>query len=217
MNRLSDSAERKRLSVYLDNDYPRPIDDAVFSYVPLHPELEGMSLPQIAAARGKSLGETLCEILLENEGQVGYWGSPPVSVSIWDQINREAIELLSRPDYMVGSDSIPLGSNPHPRAYGTFPRIIGRFQRKYNMMKLEETIQRLTDNPARRFGLQSRGRIKPGYFADLVLFDPNSVIDNSTYDDPTQYPTGIPFVIVNGTIAVDNEVCTGKFRGRAIP
>ena len=217
MERLADSDERKRLSDYLDNDYPRPIDDAVFSYVPLHPELEGMSLPQIAASRGKSLGETLCEILLENEGQVGYWASPPVSVSIWDQINRDAIELLSRPDYMVGSDSIPLGSNPHPRAYGTFPRIIGRFQRKYNMMKLEETIQRLTDNPARRFGLESRGRIKPGYFADVVLFDPNSVIDNSTYDDPTQYPTGIPFVIVNGTLAVDNEVCTGKFTGRAIP
>ena len=85
------------------------------------------------------------------------------------------------------------------------------------MMKLEETIQRLTDNPARRFGLESRGRIEPGYFADVVLFDPNSVIDNSTYDDPKQYPTGIPFVIVNGTIAVDNEICTGNFSGRAVP
>ena len=217
MDRLADSAERRRLSDYLDNDYPGAIADAVFSYVPRHPDLEGMSLPQIADSRGKSLGESLCEILLENEGQVGYWASPPVSVSVWDQINRDAIALLSRSDYMVGSDSIPLGSNPHPRAYGTFPRIIGRFQRKYNAMKLEETIQRLTDNPARRFGLESRGRIKPGYFADVVLFDPNSVIDNSTYDDPMQYPTGIPFVIVNGTIAVDNESCTGKFTGRAIP
>ncbi len=85
------------------------------------------------------------------------------------------------------------------------------------MMKLEETIESKTDYPARRFVLESRGRIKPGYVADVVLFDPNSVIDNSTYDDPTQYPTGIPFVIVNGTIAVDNEACTGKFSGRAIP
>ena len=217
MDRLRDPDERKRLSDYLDNDYPRPIHDAVFSYVPINQELEGMSLPQAASLRGKSLGETLCEILFENEGQVGYWGSPPVSISIWDQINRDAMELLSRPDYMVGSDSIPLGSNPHPRAYGTFPRIIGRFQRKYNVMKLEQTIQRLTDNPARRFGLESRGRIKPGYFADIVLFNPDSIIDNSTYDDPAQYPTGIPYVIVNGNIAVDNEICTGNFSGRAIP
>ena len=217
MQRLENPQERKKLSDYLDNDYPRPIHDAVFSYVPLYADLEGKSLPQVASERGTTLGTTLCDMLLENKAQVGYWGSPPVSVSAWDQVNRDAMELLSRPDYMVGSDSIPLGNYPHPRAYGTFPRIVGRFQRKYNVMKLEETIQRLTDNPARRFGLESRGLIKPGYYADIVIFDPESVIDNSTYDDPKQYPTGIPYVIVNGELAVDNETCTGKYPGRAIP
>jgi N-acyl-D-amino-acid deacylase len=84
-------------------------------------------------------------------------------------------------------------------------------------MKLEETIQRITDNPARRFGLESRGLIKPGYYADIVIFDPESIIDNSTYDDPKQHPTGIPYVIVNGELGVDNEICTGKYHGRAIP
>ena len=217
MQRLENPQERKKLSDYLDNDYPRPIYDAVFSYVPLNADLEGKSLPQVASERGTTLGTTLCDMLLENKAQVGYWGSPPVSVSAWDQINRDAMELLSRPDYMVGSDSIPLGNYPHPRAYGTFPRIVGRFQRKYNVMKLEETIQRITDNPARRFGLELRGLIKPGYYADIVIFDPESIIDNSTYDDPKQHPTGIPYVIVNGELGVDNEICTGKYHGRAIP
>ena len=176
-----------------------------------------MALADLARERNSSLGETLCNLLLENKGHIGYWGSPPINVKTWDQINRDSIELLSRKDYMVGSDSIPLGSYPHPRAYGTFPRIIGRFQRKYEMMPLEQTIQRLTDNPARRFGLTNRGRLEPNYFADIVLFDSQTVIDNSTYDDPTQFPSGIPYVIVNGEVAVNRETCTGTYSGRAIP
>ena len=78
-------------------------------------------------------------------------------------------------------------------------------------------VQRMTDNPARRFGLTRRGRIEKGYFADMVVFDPDHVIDNATYDDPIQYPTGIPFVVVNGQVAVDDERCTGVFAGQAVP
>ena len=75
----------------------------------------------------------------------------------------------------------------------------------------------MTDNPARRFGLTKRGRVEVGYFADLVVFDPDRVIDNATYDDPTQPPAGIPYVLVNGQVAVDNERCTGVMAGRAVP
>ena len=127
------------------------------------------------------------------------------------------MELLSRPDYMVGSDSIPLGKYPHPRAYGTFPRIIGRFQRKYQTMPLEQTIQRITENPAKRFKLKGRGLIKEGYFADLVLFDHLTVTDNATYDDPRQLPTGIEYVLVNGTVAIKNGVYQNSTTGRTIP
>ena len=118
---------------------------------------------------------------------------------------------------MVGSDSIPLGSFPHPRAYGTFPRIIGRFTRKYKRMSLEEIINRVTDKPARRFNLKHRGRIAINYFADLTLFDAEKISDRATYDDPAQFPIGIPHVIVNGEIAVLDGVCTGAIAGRAVP
>ncbi|SVB17140.1 uncharacterized protein METZ01_LOCUS169994, partial [marine metagenome] len=134
LEKLRNPNEKKLLADYLDNDYPRPINDAVFSYVPKAPKYEGISLARIAKEREVSLGTTICDILLENEGELGYWGSPPLSVAVWEQINQDAMEFLSRPDYMVGSDSIPLGSYPHPRAYGTFPRVVGRFQRKYNAM-----------------------------------------------------------------------------------
>jgi N-acyl-D-aspartate/D-glutamate deacylase len=84
-------------------------------------------------------------------------------------------------------------------------------------MTLEQMVQRMTDNPARRFGLVKRGRVETGCFADLVVFNPDEIIDTATYDDPRQYPTGIPYVIVNGQVAVDNGRCTGIFAGQAVP
>ncbi len=134
-----------------------------------------------------------------------------------DRISRDAVEFLSRSDYMVGSDAIPIGSMPHPRAYGCFPRFLGRLRRKHPVISLEQTVQRMTDNAARRFGLTDRGRVEVGTFADIVLFDADRVMDNATYDDPVQFPTGIPYVLVNGQVAVDNERCTGALAGRAVP
>lgn len=193
------------------------LENAVLSYLPNNHHLEGMSLQDISDQRGTSMGETLCDLLVEEDLQVGYWLSPPVSVATWRQVNEDCLELLSRPDYMVGSDSIHVGSLPHPRAYGTFPRLLGRLRRHFKTLSLEQMVQRMTDNPARRFGLNQRGRIQKGYFADLAIFDPERIIDNSTYDDPRQFPTGIAFVLVNGKIAVDGEQCTGVLAGQAVP
>ena len=106
---------------------------------------------------------------------------------------------------------------PHPRSYGAFPRFLGRLRRKFGGLSLEQTIHRMTDRPARRFGITKRGRIEKGWYADLVIFDSDRVIDTATYDDPCQFPIGIPYVIVNGKLAVDNEHCTGVLAGRAVP
>lgn len=217
IDRLKDPAERQKLVDYLDNDYPGGLHSAVFTYLPKNKELEGVSLPEIAGSRGVSLGEALCDLLLDEDMQVGYRGAPPDNVAAWRQVSRDCVELLSRPDYMVGSDAIPLGSLPHPRAYGTFPRFLGRLRRAFDILDLEQMVQRMTDNAARRFGLTRRGRIESGYFADIVVFDAEHLIDNATYDDPKQFPTGIPYVLVNGQVAVDSERCTGVMAGRAVP
>jgi len=213
-NLLSDVNSRNRIIEYLSN---KPLADAVLTYVPKNTSYEGMTISDIAKNRKLSLGETLVDLLYECDMQIGYLGAPPHNVSVWNQLSKDALQLLSRPDYMVGSDSIPLGSMPHPRAYGTFPRFLGRFRRRFGGVRLETLIQRVTQNPSVRFGLKERGVIKEGFFADITIFDSESIIDNSTYDDPKQFPTGIPFVLVNGQIAVSNEVCTGIFAGRAIP
>ncbi len=217
MRRLSDPSERRKLIDYLDNDYPGSLGDAVFTYLPKNNHLEGMSLVDVATERGVSLGETLCDLLLEEEMQICYRGAPPASVALWQQVSRDCVELLSRTDYMVGSDAIPIGSLPHPRAYGCFPRFLGRLRRQFDILSLEQMVQRMTDNAARRFGLTRRGRIEKGYFGDIVVFDAEHIIDNATYDDPLQFPTGIPYVLVNGQVAVDRERCTGVMAGQAVP
>ena len=215
--RLSVQRIRDRVIDELESNPRRTLHDAVLTYMKKNKDLEGMSLPDVAARRGTGLGETLVDLLIEEEGQICYRGAPPDSVRVWDQISRDAMDFLARDDYMVGSDAIPIGSMPHPRAYGCFPRFLGRLRKKHPVISLEQTVQRMTDNAARRFGLTDRGLVREGYFADIVAFDADHVIDNATYDDPVQFPAGIPFVLVNGQVAVDNERCTGVLAGQAVP
>jgi N-acyl-D-amino-acid deacylase len=176
-----------------------------------------MSWTDAAQQRGVSVGTLLCQILVEEQLNAGRRGAPPHSTALWNQVSRDCVELLSRDDYMVGSDALASQRYPHPRAYGTFPRLLGRLRRQFGIITLEQMVQRLADNPARRFGIKKRGRIEKGYYADLVVFDPETVIDTATYDDPKQFPVGIPFVLVNGKVAVDHGVCTGELAGQAVP
>ena len=217
---LRDPAERRSIAAYIDERRPGIVENdvRVFTHVPSenNRRLEGRTFSHAARERGISTGELVCSLLLEEELTVGFMHAPPTELASWDQTSRDAVDLLSRPDYMVGSDSISGHSRPHPRAYGTFPRLLGRLRRKHPVMSLEDMVQRMADNPARRFGLKGRGRIENGYAADMVVFDADRVIDTATYDDPAQYPAGIPYVLVNGRIAVDDERCTGSLSGQAL-
>jgi N-acyl-D-amino-acid deacylase len=217
LRRLADSSQRATIAGSLNAELGAALEEIVFSYLPANRDLEGMSLSDIAARRKESMGETLCALLLEERLSVGYLAAPPKSTAVWRQLSRDYMELLARPDYMVCSDITPAGSFPHPRCYGAFPRFLGRLRRDFGTLSLEQMVQRMTDAPARRFGLGRRGRIEKGYFADLVVFDAERINDNATYDDPRQFPTGIPFVIVNGGVAVDHERCTGLLAGQAVP
>lgn len=215
--RLKDPAERAVIAEHMEASQVRVVKDFIYAHMPKTPHLEGLTVPELAARRDTSLGEVTMDLLLENDLEVGFWMVPPGDAATWRQVSRDQVELLSRLDYMVGSDSIHVGSHPHPRAWGTFPRFLGRLRRQFDVMSLEAMVQRMTDNAAQRFGLTKRGRIEEGYFADVVVFDSERIIDTATYDDPKQYPVGIPFVLVNGRVAVDHERCTGVMAGEAIP
>ena len=124
--------------------------------------------------------------------------------------------ILRHPAHLVGSDGILVGDRPHPRGWGTFPRYLARYVRDEGLLTLEECVAKMTGRAARRLGLTDRGRIAPGLAADLVLFDPATVADRATFDEPCRTPDGIPFVMVNGRFTIDSGVRTSATPGRAI-
>ena len=132
-------------------------------------------------------------------------------------------KVLSSPYVMVGSDGnaiTPSGKlgqgKPHPRFYGTFPRVLGKYAREDKIFDLATAIKKMTSMPAEKLKLKNRGKIKQGYIADITVFNPKTVIDNATFVDPHQFPTGIEYVIVNGKITVKKGEHTGERSGKIL-
>jgi N-acyl-D-amino-acid deacylase len=165
------------------------------------PAYEGKTLEQAAAIAGKTPIETYIEIVKKGgAGVIGY-----------GMTESDVKAFYQTPWVMVSSDG-GIGSR-HPRGTGTFTRVLGRFVRENKWFSLEEAIRKMSAAPADRLGLKDRGLIKKGMKADLVLFDPASVIDKATFTEPLVYSTGIRSVFVNGVQAWDGERITGKLPG----
>jgi len=178
-------------------------------------ELEGLSLAQIARQSGTAPADTLMDLLLEQKCTVGM-------VSFTQSLDNVA-KVIAHPALMIGSDSIPLfegdgdkPGKPHPRTYGTFPRVLGEYARERRLISMETAVHKMTGMPAGRLGLKDRGLLREGFAADVTVFDPAAVKDESTYADPHRYPSGIPYVIVNGAVAVDAGRMQGPGAGRIL-
>ena len=164
---------------------------------PAFRDYEGRMLTEIAATEEIDITEAVRKILTAPHGDR--------TICIHFIIDEADIETnLAHKDMMVGSDGIPdLRGRPHPRLFGTFPRVLGRYVRERGVLQLPEAIRRMTSLSAETFGLTERGQIREGYWADLVLFDPATVIDMATYDEPKTEPAGILLVVVNGEVAFE--------------
>jgi len=125
--------------------------------------------------------------------------------------------VISHPLCMIGSDGIPSPTGkPHPRLYGAFPRVIARYAREARLFTLEEGVRKMSGLAARRFNLRQRGELHEGWAADIVVFDPETIADTATYQDPRRYPGGIDYVIVNGEIAAEAGRQTPARAGRLL-
>ncbi|MDP6824395.1 MAG: D-aminoacylase [Dehalococcoidia bacterium] len=124
--------------------------------------------------------------------------------------------VMAHPTTMIGTDGIPAGSRPHPRAWGTYPRILGKYVREEGVVSLPDAIHKMSGMPADKFQLTGRGYVREDAFADLVVFDPDTVIDRATYEEPKTPPTGMPHVIVNGAFVVRDALHTHARAGRAL-
>jgi N-acyl-D-amino-acid deacylase len=177
--------------------------------------LTGKTLAAVAAQRGTSVEDTIIDLIIEDDSRVE---------TAYFLMSEDNVELgLKQPWVSLGSDaesSAPEGvflkSSTHPRAYGNFTRFLGHYARDRKLMPLEEAIHRLTGLPAHNWKLQGRGCLSTGCYADLVVFDPATVSDHATYDQPQQYATGVKHVFVNGIMVLRNGDHTGATPGRVV-
>ncbi len=180
------------------------LDRVQFARVAWDPSLEGGTLGTWAAREGLApTMEVGAELVIEAVRRGG-------ANAIYHALHEDdVIRILQHPMTAVASDGrlVALGDgHPHPRWYGTFPRVLGHYVRDQGVLSLEEAVRKMTSLPADRLGLADRGRLVQGARADLVLFDPANVADLATFQEPHQYPAGIPWVLVNGVVTVEDGV-----------
>lgn len=160
-------------------------------------DLIGKSLEEIGKIKGKDPLNATFDLLYEEENAVGmvdFYG-----------LEEHVIKFLCRKEQNVCTDGL-LSGKPHPRAYGSFPRILGRYVREKNILSVEEAVYKMSKKAADAFGIKERGELAKGNFADIVIFDLDKVCDKGTYVDPTQYPEGIDYVIINGEVVIEEGV-----------
>ena len=124
--------------------------------------------------------------------------------------------IMAYPHSMIGSDGLPHDEHPHPRLWGTFPRVLGRYVRELQPLTLNDAVHRMTGLAAAQFGLVDRGVLRPGTFADIVVFDPAAVVDRATFEEPEKPAVGIDLVVVNGEIVYQDCRPTGVRPGRVL-
>ena len=177
--------------------------------------LTGMTLAAVAQQRGVSPEDAAIDLVIEDGSRVG----TAYMLMSEDNVRRQT----ALPWMSFGSDEAaqaPVGvfllSNAHPRAYGNFARLLGRYVREEKALTLEDAVRRLSGLPAHNLALADRGRLKQGYFADVVVFDPKTIEDHATFEKPHQYATGVSEVVVNGKIALQGGEATGAKPGRFV-
>ena len=218
LQRLSDSATRRAMSDSMrtggghgDVDWA----DIMIGSCAARPEYQGHTVAPLAEELGRSAHDVVFDVLLESELEASMFTF---------QISPDNVKVkLRHPAIMIGTDSFGFAATgpmhqgvPHPRNYGVYPRLLGRYVREERVLSLEEAVWKSTGFPAQKLRLSDRGLVKSGYQADLVIFDPDTIVDRATFQDPHQYPAGIAYVIVGGEVVVHDNVHTGARPGNVL-
>jgi N-acyl-D-aspartate/D-glutamate deacylase len=220
LERIRDPEARQRLTQDLEEggDWPGWIRPEWDEWLvcrtgrPEHREWLGRTVADIAEERGTPPPETALLMFLEERGQI--WVAPR------NKCDADIDQLLKHPCGVPTCDGFalapegPLAFQDRPNSYGSYPRVLGRYVRERGVLSWEEAVQKMTSIPAQRLGLWDRGVLRPGMAADVVVFDPETVIERADYARPQEYPEGIEWVIVNGQITVTPGGHTGARAGQ---
>ncbi|MDQ6872363.1 MAG: D-aminoacylase [Gemmatimonadota bacterium] len=219
--RLRDPAVRARLKAELGADSAQGIRTAARTMIndvgaDSLRVYEGKLLTEVGKMRGQDAYDAAFDILIADRGRTG---------ALYFSFNEDALRYAMRQPWVsVGQDAGALSPDSvgkwtqreHPRGFGTFPRILGRYVRQHSVITLEFAIRKMTSLAAQRVGINDRGLLKPGMYADITVFDPGTIIDRATFEAPSQLSTGVSYVLVNGVPVVDNGQLTAALPGRAL-
>ncbi len=221
LERLKNSSDLSKMKEYaekkvanLDGEWDGVLISSV-SKDELKEKYQGKTIEKISGEEGKEGFDAAVEIILQSENQVMMMG--------FGMEEKSTEKILAHPRVMIASDAgahapyPPMNKNiAHPRAYGTFPRAIAKYVRERKICPLEEMIKKMTSMPADKTGFTDRGRLQEGKCADVVLFDYEKIKDKAEFTNPHQYPEGIPYVIVNGKVVINNGEHTGEMPGKVL-
>lgn len=217
LKRLEDKNLRKKMIYDIENGIPgwdnfidfAGIDNIYVTSVKTEKNKDciGKNLNEIGKIRGKDAYNAVFDLLYEEENAVG----------MYDYYGKEEhiVKFMKREEQNVCTDGL-LAGKPHPRVYGTFPRILGKYVREEKILTLEEAIYKMTLKPAQAFKFNDRGELAEGKKADIVIFDPDTIIDKASFIEPDQYSDGIETVIINGEIVLNNGKRSDKLTGKVI-
>jgi N-acyl-D-amino-acid deacylase len=223
VNRLRDPARRAAILAEIREAHPDWDDlspESVWQNIQVgvcrsRPELQGQCLAALAREAERNPLEYVLDLLIETDGYVS-----AVNFAIAE---ADIAEVMRFPWTAIGSDGVgtcPEGKGGadrvHPRSYGTFPRVLGRYARELGVLTEAQAIHKMTGLPAARLGLSDRGLLRPGFFADITLYDPATIGDRATFDAPHQFAAGIAYVLCNGRLILENGQPTGTLAGRVL-
>lgn len=216
LKRLKDPAIKAKIIKEMQEKKDYEYDKITVAISPVDRTFIGKKITEIARAQETSIEEAIINMLIASKGRI---------ITFLDTLSKDNVETgIIHPLSFIASDGF--GYNVqyyhkkkemvHPRCFGAFPRFLAKYIQDKNLLSWEEAIYKITGGPAQKLGLKDRGLIKKGYWADLVLFNPDKIIDRATFENPFQYPDGIEYVWVNGTMAVGRGECTGKRAGKVL-
>jgi N-acyl-D-amino-acid deacylase len=190
-------------STVLSADRAAAASRTVVTWSRPHPEFAGKDLTEIAKAMGLGQDEAVAQLL-------------PAGAIYFSMDEADVRRILAFPQTMIGSDGLPHDDFPHPRLWATFPRVLGHYSRTLGLFSLEQAVHKMTGLTARTFGLQDRGFLRPGAYADITVFDPTTIGEGATFKQPIAPAPGIDSVIVNGQVVWRNGTPTGARPGRVL-
>jgi len=219
VSRLKDKALREKIRDEILERHPEPRywETMVIATVTSEKNkvYEGLSVAEAACMAGKAPFDFAMDILIEEKTNV--------SANYFTMCEENLVKIYRKPYTMIGSDAAcradygPLSDGrPHPRAFGTYPRVLGVYVREKGILDLPGAIKKMTSDPAKKLGIKRRGELREGFYADVLIFDPDTIIDKATFSQPIQYPEGIEYVIVNGNVTIEDGQHTGCRGGRVL-